>query len=355
MKNYYSFSEIIRKATHDLMKKHKKVVCIGLGVEDPKSIFGTLKDLKRIFGTDRIIETPTSENAMTGLCIGLSLNKFRPIMIHQRNDFFLLAMDQLVNNAAKWNFMFGGKMKTPITIRLIVGRGWGQGPTHSQSLQSWFAHIPGLKVVAPTFPNDAKDLLNACVQEDTPCIFIEHRWLHDIKGIIKTKYQKNIIGKAKLISNGKDLTIISYSYSTIEVLKLTKILKKNNISIDHIDLRSIKPLDYMTILKSLKKTKKILIVDNMSHPICSIGDHILSYLHQTLRNRVNFISKILSLPDIPVPTSHYLTKYYYINSKVILKEISLLTSKNIKINSSNNKELTLDSHDIPNKNFNGPF
>ena len=142
---------------------------------DPKAIFTTTKGLREEFGKNRVFDMPLSENGITGVCIGAALMGMRPVMVHQRVDFALLAMDQLVNNAAKWHYMFGGKKSVPITIRLVVGKGWGQGPTHSQSLQSWFAHIPGLKVVMPTFPSDAYNLLKKSIRDPNPVIFIEHR------------------------------------------------------------------------------------------------------------------------------------------------------------------------------------
>ncbi len=151
------YSEAINEALSTAMEMDKSVICYGLGVPDPKGVFGTTLRLQEKFGDKRVFDMPTSENAMTGVAVGASLNGIRPVMIHQRLDFFLLAMDQLVNNAAKWHYMFGEKSSVPITIRLIIGRGWGQGPTHSQNLQAIFSHIPGLKVVMPTTASDAKD------------------------------------------------------------------------------------------------------------------------------------------------------------------------------------------------------
>ena len=184
-----SYSQAINQALTEEMKKNKNLICFGLGVNDSLKFFGTTMGLEEKFGKERAFETPTSENAMTGIGIGMSLYKNPCVMMHQRLDFFLLAMDQLVNSAAKWRFMFGGQNSVPITIRLIVGKGWGQGPTHSQSLQSWFAHIPGLKVVMPALPSDAYNLLKASIRDPNPVIFIEHRWLHGVqeKKIIKKK------------------------------------------------------------------------------------------------------------------------------------------------------------------------
>ena len=164
--------EAINLALTEEMRQNKKLICFGLGVNDSLKFFGTAKGLEKKFGSQRVFETPTSENAMTGIGIGMSLYKNPCVMMHQRLDFFLLAMDQLVNSAAKWHYMFGGQKSIPITIRLIVGKGWGQGPTHSQSLQSWFAHIPGLKVVMPSLPSDAYNLLKDSIRDPNPVIFI---------------------------------------------------------------------------------------------------------------------------------------------------------------------------------------
>ena len=146
MKRQLTFANAINEAMHQAMNQDERVITYGLGVDDPKSIFGTTTGLQEKFGVERVFDMPTAENAMTGVAIGAALQGIRPVMVHQRLDFFLLAMDQLVNAAAKWHFMFGGTASVPITIRLILGRGWGQGPTHSQNLQAWFSHIPGLKV-----------------------------------------------------------------------------------------------------------------------------------------------------------------------------------------------------------------
>ena len=165
MKRVITFVEAIREATDQSMAKDNNVILFGLGVDDPKAIFGSTKDLQKKYSEQRVFDVPTSENAMTGVGIGAAINGKRPIMVHQRLDFFLLAMDQVVNAAAKWFFMFGNQQSVPITIRLIMGRGWGQGPTHSQNLQAWFAHIPGLKVVMPATAADAKGLLISSIQD----------------------------------------------------------------------------------------------------------------------------------------------------------------------------------------------
>ena len=346
-----SYAQAINKALNEEMTRNKKLVCFGLGANDSLKFFGTTKGLKEKFGEQRVFETPTSENAMTGIGIGMSIYKNPCVMMHQRLDFFLLAMDQLVNSAAKWHYMFGGLKSVPITIRLVVGKGWGQGPTHSQSLQSWFAHIPGLKVVMPALPSDAYNLLKASIRDPNPVIFIEHRWLHGVEEqkIIK-KSVKNQIGVSKILSKGKDFTVVTYSLSTLEILALKKELNQSNIVFDHIDLQTIKPLDLKPIKQSLKKTKKLLVLDTISHPICSIGSEILSQVYLDKKIKLSKPPLLLTLPDIPSPTSTFYTKDFYVSKQDIVNKIKILTNKKINIKLRNDI-----IHDVPDLKFKGPF
>jgi len=217
-----TFAQAVRDALAVAMAKDPGVIVYGLGTDDPKGIFGTTLNLHKEFGSDRVFDMPTAENAMTGIAVGAALAGLRPVMCHQRLDFALLAMDQLVNNAAKWHFMFGGKRAVPITVRMIIGRGWGQGPTHSQSLQAWLAHIPGLKVVMPATAADAKGLLLSSIFDDDPVIVLEHRWLHNVKGDVPAGDHRVPLGKAHRIREGKDVTIVAMSYMTIEAIHVVE-------------------------------------------------------------------------------------------------------------------------------------
>ena len=325
-----TFSESINEAISVAMKLDKKMVCYGLGATDPKGIFGTTLGLKKKFGSDRVFDVPASENALTGVSIGLALNNIRSIVTHQRLDFFILALDQLFNAAAKWHYMFGSKKSVSITIRLIIGRGWGQGPTHSQNYISWFRNVPNIKIFCPTFPSDIYQLLKKLPGVDGPVIIAEHRWLHSQKESFKNIKKKEDIFKSKILSKGTNLTVVSYSYSSIEIMKLYKTLKQNNISIDHIDLKTIKPLDIKTIIKSVKKTGKLLILDNMSFPYCSVGKDIISMISEKNIKLFKTTPCLLTLPDMPSPTSHFLTKNYYISEKKILNKIEVMVGKKIK-------------------------
>lgn len=349
MKKKYIFSEVVNLTLKEIMKSNNKTVLFGLGVDDPKGIFGTTKDLKKIYGNERVFDMPASENAMTGVAIGMSLNKMIPIMNHQRMDFFLLAMDQLINNAAKWKYMFGGQQKTPIIIRLIVGRGWGQGPTHSQNFQNMFASVPGLKIYIPSFPSTVRNILHAAVKSSDPVLIIEHRWLHYMSEKIDFKIKPKNVNFIKKIKNGKDLTIVSSSYSTFEILKLYDILEKSKISFDHLDINLLKPFNIDLVYKSVKKTGKLLILDNSVHKYCSFGGHLISELVSRKKNIFKKEPINLNLPDIPSPTSYHLSKYFYNNLEDICKKIGNLFNKKIKLPKNTHK------HDIPDPDFRGPF
>ena len=245
--------------------------------------------------------------------------------------------------------MFGGKQKTPIIIRLIVGRGWGQGPTHSQNFQNIFATIPGLRVYIPSFPSTMRDILHFTIKNNEPSIIIEHRWLHYMSQKIDFSKKPIEIKSVNKLKSGKDLTIVSSSYSTFEILKLYKILKLNNITFDHLDLNVIKPFKIQTIQKSLKKTGKLLILDNSVHGYCSFGSQIISELVAKDKNIFKKEPINLTLPDIPSPSSFYLTKNFYNSFEDIIEKISNLVGKKIIHN------IIPIKHDIPDPKFRGPF
>ena len=230
-----TYAEAIAEAISQSMEKDPSVFIIGEGVPDPKAIFGTTKGLVEKYGSDRVLDMPVSENALTGVCIGTALRGMRPIMVHQRLDFVLLAMDQIVNNSAKWHYMFGGQTSVPFVVRAVIGMGWGQGAQHSQNIQAIFTHIPGLKVVMPATPYDAKGLLISSIQDNNPVIFIEHRWLHHIRGHVPTEVYNVPIGKAEIIKGSENYVhSVSRSFvipSIIRLLTFVSISRKLNIQL----------------------------------------------------------------------------------------------------------------------------
>lgn len=261
MNRQISYGEAIREATDQLMAENDRVYVMGLGVPDPKSVFGTTRDLNEKYGARRVFDMPTSENAMTGVGIGSALLGMRPIMVHQRIDFLLLAFDQIVNNAAKWYSMFNGQQSVPIVIRAIVGRGWGQGPQHSQNLQAMFAHVPGLKIVAPALPADAKGMLIAAVRDNDPVLFIEHRWLHNTFGNVPEEMYETPLGKANVVRRGSDVSIVATSFMVIEALRAADALAREGIDAEVVDVRSIRPIDVDGIMASVRKTGRLIACD----------------------------------------------------------------------------------------------
>jgi acetoin:2,6-dichlorophenolindophenol oxidoreductase subunit beta len=346
------FSQAINDALHIAMALDKKVLCCGLGVDDPKRIFDTTLGLQERFGNQRVFDTPTSENAMTGVAIGVGLRGFRSVMVHQRMDFFLLAMDQLVNSAAKWHYMFGGQNSVPITIRLILGRGWGQGPTHSQSLQAWFSHIPGLKVVMPSTPKDAKGLLLSSIFDENPVIFMEHRWLHNQKGDVPEGDYRIPLGEARIIKPGSDVTIVAMSYMNIEALRAINYLdQKNVVSCELLDLRTVSPIDWKKIYTSVRKTGRLLVLDTGA-TTGSIAGEIVARIAMDLFNDLRCAPQRIALPDIPTPTSPALTEKFYPGSITIVERIAQMM--NLDIDTEKLDESTTP-HDIPGEWFKGPF
>jgi pyruvate/2-oxoglutarate/acetoin dehydrogenase E1 component len=346
------FTEAIREAMFQSMELDQKVMTFGLGVTDPKGIFGTTTGLLESFGEKRVFDTPTAENAMTGIGIGAALLGYRPVMVHQRLDFFLLAMDQLVNSAAKWHYMFGGGLSVPITIRLVVGRGWGQGPTHSQNLHAWFAHIPGLKIVMPTTPSSAKGLLLSSIFDNNPVIFIEHRWLHNtIDDVAEEPYQIEI-GKARLVKTGVDFTIVAMSYMVVEAIHAANFLSKFGINCEIIDLQSISPIDWDCIFNSIKKTNKLLVLDT-GHLTGSVAGEIIARVSTDHWEYLSYAPIRLAAPDFPEPTSYGLTRNYHIRAENIVESISKLL--NLNIDSSFLQSTRNHPHDVPGDWFKGPF
>jgi len=346
-----SFAEAIREAHVELMSADPTVICYGLGVTDPKAIFGTTTGLLEAFGPERVFDVPTSEAALTGAAVGAALGGLRPIVSHQRLDFFLLAMDQLVNAAAKWHYMFGSQTPVPITIRLVVGRGWGQGPTHSQNLHAWFAHIPGLKVAMPSNAADAKGLLIASVRDPNPVLFIEHRWLHQSEGDVPSGLYETPLGLANRVFEGNDVTIVANSIMTTEALRAARVLHDRGIHCDVIDLRSVRPIDWHTISESVDRTRRLVVVD-AGYVSGSIAGGIVSRLTSTHFDRLLAPPRVLAMPDVPEPTSVGLTRGFHITAAEIATSVGELCGSLI----TDRADFRIDGpHDVPGDWFRGPF
>lgn len=347
-----TFSKGVNDALTIAMEKDSSVICYGLGVPDPKGVFGTTLGLQERYGEDRVFDMPTSENAMTGIAIGAAINGLRPVLTHQRLDFALLSMDQLVNNAAKWHYMFGSQRSVPITIRMILGRGWGQGPTHSQNLQSWFSHIPGLKVVMPASPADAKGLLLSSIFDDDPVIFLEHRWLHEMSAEVPDGDVRTPIGKAAVLREGVDITIVAMSYMTVEARHAVQHLEQQGISSELIDLRTISPIDWTTIAESVRKTGRLLVLDT-SNSFCSVAGEVIARAAEELFDELRSSPKRICLPDFPTPTSSALTAQFYRRAEDVVRVAGEMTGRNVS--TANLIAERTAPHDVPGAWFKGPF
>lgn len=342
----------IRAATAEAMSADPSVIVMGLGVPDPKGVFGTTVGLQDEFGKDRVFDIPCSENAVTGVAIGAALGGFRPILTHQRVDFAILSVEQIVNQAAKWHYMFGDKMHVPLVIRMIVGRGWGQGPQHSQALHAWFAHVPGLKVVLPVLPQAARDLLLLSVEDDGPVIFIEHRWLHGVKGKVESGRPQLPLGKAEVIREGKDVTIAAFSYMVLEALEAAKLLAEDGVSAEVIDMRTARPLDTQTLLASVGKTGRFVSAD-ISTGVCSVGSELLSIVARGAHGRLQAAPELVASPEYPTPTSPALAAEYYPRAPHIIAAVRRTLGLPVRVSLTcvpDGVEL-----DKPDPAFTGPF
>ena len=350
MENKTTFANAIKDALGVAMENDPSTICYGLGSTDPKGIFGTTLGLEQKFGKERVFDMPTSENAMTGIAVGACLNGIRVVMTHQRLDFFLLALDQLVNSAAKWHYTFGQPI--PITIRLIIGRGWGQGPTHSQNLQAWFAHIPGLKVVMPATPSDGKGLLLASIFDPNPVVFLEHRWLHNSIGDVPQGDFRVPIGKANVVRQGNDVTIISMSYMTLEAIHAANYLDEHGVSCELIDLRTLKPLDLDTIYGSVSKTGRVLVLDTGA-TTGSVAGEIVARIAMDCFGSLKTPPSRLAMPDVPEPAGFSLTQGFYIRAYDIICRVGTMLGLDERICQNAPKEP--EPHDVPGNWFTGPF
>lgn len=348
-----SFAQAILEATDLMMEKDPSVYLIGEGVPDPKAIFGTTKGLQEKYGASRVMDMPVSENGLTGILIGSALRGMKPILTHQRVDFALLSMDQIVNTAAKWNYMFGGDTHIPLVIRMIIGRGWGQGAQHSQSLQALFAHIPGLSVVMPTTPEDAKGLLISAIENPDPVIYIEHRWLHGITDIVPDGYIKTPIGKALVMKEGKDVTIVSSSFNSVEAMGVAKKLETIGISAGVVDLRTIRPLDRITIIREVKKSGRVVVYDCGWKSFGVSAEVIATIAESDLVLRAKPVR--LTLPDTSLPSSPLLTKGIYPTEYDLCKTVLQMVEKEGKIADTLYPDQKQKKHDVPNPSFTGPF
>ena len=309
-----SYMDALHEALSLALELDPKVLILGQGVNDPKGMFGVTTGLHEKFGKDRVFDTPLSEEGMTGICTGASMNGLRPVYMHNRPDFLLLAFNQIVGHASKIHYMDNGETNVPLVIWSAIGRGWGSGSQHSQAIQGLLLGVPGLKIVMPSTPHDAKGLMLSAIADNNPVLIFEHRWSMRNKGVVPEGAYKISLGKGIYRRKGNDLTIVGTSH--ILELAIKAVDELEGITADVIDLRTIKPLDEKIIIDSLQKTGRILIVDTgwemggvCAEIGCMVAEKGFSFLKGPVRR--------LGLSDIPSPAGFTLEQYYYPDVKKI--------------------------------------
>jgi acetoin:2,6-dichlorophenolindophenol oxidoreductase subunit beta len=313
-----NYAAAISEGLVQSMETDPSVFIMGIGVTHSAGVFGTTNDAHRQFGPKRVIETPNSENAMTGFAIGAAAVGKRPVIVHARNDFMFLALDQMINLAAKWAYMYGGNAgHVPIVVRGIIGKGWGQGATHSQSLQSVLGHFPGLQVVMPATPADAKGLLVSALRSTAPTVILEHRALYNAQGVVPEKLIPVPIGTAAVARQGSDITIASTSMMVKEALKAAQVLAKVGIEAEVVDIRSIRPLDGKTILASVRKTGHLLVADT-SWVTYGVAAEIAALAAEEAFDALKAPVRRLGLKDSPAPVSKPLEDDFYPDARNIV-------------------------------------
>jgi len=324
------YASAIREAHAQLLNSDSRVFVIGQGLWSPWYAGTTLKDLDKDFGRERVIDSPVSENAVTGAAIGSAIVGMRPIVFHPRMDFMLLAVDPIVNQAANWSHMFDGKMNVPVVIRAVINRRGEQGAQHSQALQAMFAHIPGLKVVMPSTAYDAKGMLIAASRNGNPVMFIDDRSLYEVSDEVPEEMYEVPIGKAAIRREGSDVTIVATSVLAHQITSSTNQFTERGINPEIIDLRTVKPWDKECILRSVAKTGRLVVAD-AAWRTCGIASEIAAVVadegFQHLRSPVRRVC----LPDAPAPSSFQLEEAYYFNADDVVEEVaSMLENSSVQ-------------------------
>ena len=324
-----TYAEAIYEASRLALAANPGVRILGEGVTDPAGTYGTTKDLHKEFGGDRVFDVPLAEGLITGMGLGMALVGLRPIVIHPRNDFMFLALDQLCNHAAKWRYMFGTDTPVPLVIRSVACRGWGSAAQHSQTIYSAVAHFPKVNVLLPATPYDAKGfLLWAALEAVEPVLIVEHKWFWKLKGPVpEGKYFSRPDG-ARIIKQGKDITLVGISFGVAEVLQAAQKLDKVGIDAEVIDIRSLRPLKIEKVAESVKRTGRLVVVD-MDHNFCGAGAEIITQLVESLPPSVLKAKPVrVGLPDTPIPASSEST--YYASPNCIVKLVAKMMGVNLK-------------------------
>jgi pyruvate/2-oxoglutarate/acetoin dehydrogenase E1 component len=320
-----SYADAINEALALALDIDPNVLVLGQGVNDAKGMFGVTTGLHKKFGVDRVFDTPLSEEGLMGICTGAALTGTRPVYLHNRPDFLLLAFNQIVSHASKFHWMDNGEANVPLVVWAAIGRGWGSGAQHSQAVQGLLLGIPGLKILMPSTPYDAKGLMLTAIADNNPVFIFEHRWCMRKKGAVPEGIYKVPLGKGVYRRNGKDITVVGTSHTLEIAIEAVDELAKEGISADVIDLRTLKPLDEEIIFESVKRTGRILVVDTgwqlggvCAEICCMVAEKAFHDLKGPVRR--------VGLPDVPTPAGFTLEQYFYpdkANITQVIKEMVL--------------------------------
>ncbi|MDA8019451.1 MAG: alpha-ketoacid dehydrogenase subunit beta [Thermoanaerobaculia bacterium] len=353
-----SVAEAIREGLERALDEIPEAFVMGEGVTDPKGIFGTTTGLMDRFGKERVIETPISENAFTGIAVGACLLGQRPIIVHQRVEFMLLAMEQLINNAAKLRYLTRGRQSVPMVIRLVIGRGWGQGPQHAQSLESVFAAIPGLKVAMPSRAVDARDMLMTGIRGGDPLVLLEHRWLHGVRGPVADDVDPDVLSGPVVRREGEDLTLVATSYMVLEALRAADALAAVGITAEVIDLRVLRPLELAPIGESVRRTGRLVVIDT-GHRTLGMGAEVVATISERQLSHLKAPPRRLGLPDRPAASARSLAASFYPRAEEIAREaaeaLGMDTEDRLHVERILDERREHRLVDVPDPSFQGPF
>lgn len=321
------YGEAIREGFVHLLSHHPEVFTIGQGLWSPWYVGNSMTDLDKLFGKERVIDTPVSELACTGAAIGAALCGYRPIVIHPRMDFMVLATDQIINQAAKWHHMLGGQARAQVTIRGIINRGGEQGAQHSQALHAWYAHIPGLRVVMPASVADARDLLIASVLCDDPVLYIDDRWLYDRQAVLPPVTERPLAAEGPaIVRAGRDLTLVGAGHGAWLCEQAAELLAAEGIEAEAIDVRVLNPFDPTLITASVLRTGRLCVVDGGWRNAGWAAEVIASVTEALDPGALKGRPLRVTLPDAPAPTSRALEEVYYPDARSVAKAAQAMFS-----------------------------
>lgn len=349
-----TYCNAIKEAITQEMERNPHVFMYGIDVPDHKGIFGSTVGLQQKFGEERVFDTPLSEDTMAGFGLGSAINGLRPIHVHMRVDFMLLAFNQIVNMISSYNYGSCGKLNVPLVIRGVVGRGWGQGFHHSKTMHSVFAHVPGLKVVLPTTAYDAKGLLISAIRDNNPVLVFEHRWLYWQEGEVPEEPYTIPIGEGSILRKGEDITIVATSWMNVEASFAAEILEKRGISVEIIDPRTIAPFGISNsndsermIVESVKKTGYCIVADN-DWLNCGFSAEVAARVSDKCFGNLKKPVRRIGFAETPCPTARHLENEFYPNAKNIIREVENI----LKLEPMDFAGIEFYSYE---KKFKGPF